>query len=284
MQNRYWGNQYMLLATALCLSVIGCSGPATRPVADGPPLGGPAAYDKIPDAVPRAEPLSRYGNMASYEVYGERYYVLPDSRGYKKRGRASWYGRKFHGRRTSSGEPYDMYAMTAAHKTLPLPTYVKVTNLSNGKQVILRVNDRGPFHNDRIIDLSYSAALKLDMFRNGTAMVEVEALDPAVKPTAAEPVPLQTEVAIKPQPVPSVTPAGDSHLFLQAGAFGNKTNAHQLKQKLLKAGLSNADIYKTPEDRFYRVRLGPYADQAELLEDRKRLMALGISPQPKPAP
>jgi rare lipoprotein A (peptidoglycan hydrolase) len=134
----------------------------------------------VPDAVPRVEPRSRYGNPPFYDVFGKRYYVLSSSVAYVERGVASWYGPGFHQVRTSTGEPYDMYGMTAAHKTLPLPAYVRVTNLQNGRSVVVRVNDRGPFVGNRIIDLSYTAASKLDMLRNGTAMVEVRAIDPSV--------------------------------------------------------------------------------------------------------
>lgn len=140
-----------------------------------PPVAAPPT---IPDAVPKVEPLSRYGNPPYYEVFGKRYYVLSSSVDYLERGVASWYGPGFHEVRTSSGETYDMYAMTAAHKTLPLPAYVRVTNLENGRSVVVRVNDRGPFVGNRIIDLSYTAAARLDMLRNGTAMVEVRGIDP----------------------------------------------------------------------------------------------------------
>nr|VFJ58219.1 MAG: rare lipoprotein A [Candidatus Kentron sp. FM]VFJ62986.1 MAG: rare lipoprotein A [Candidatus Kentron sp. FM]VFK19661.1 MAG: rare lipoprotein A [Candidatus Kentron sp. FM] len=145
---------------------------------DGPPLFSRLDPDNIPDAVPRSDPKSPYGNPPSYAVYGQRYYVMESSLGYVKRGIASWYGRKFHGRRTSSGETYDMFAMTAAHRSLPLPTYVRVINLENGRQAIVRVNDRGPFHPDRIIDLSYAAAVKLHIAQRGTARVEIRAIDP----------------------------------------------------------------------------------------------------------
>ncbi len=134
--------------------------------------------DAIPDAVPRVEPRSARGNPVAYEVFGKRYFILATADGYRERGVASWYGPTFHARPTSSGEPYDMYAMTAAHKTLPIPAYVRVTNLSNGRSVVVRVNDRGPFVDNRIIDLSYTAAHKLDMTRAGTAFVEVEVITP----------------------------------------------------------------------------------------------------------
>ncbi len=142
----------------------------------------PPVADTVPDAVPRIEPRSRNGNPPFYDVFGKRYYVLSSSVGYWERGVASWYGPGFHKVRTSTGEPYDMYGMTAAHKTLPLPAYVRVTNLQNGRSVVVRVNDRGPFVGNRIIDLSYTAAAKLDMLRNGTAMVEVRTLEPSMSP------------------------------------------------------------------------------------------------------
>lgn len=133
----------------------------------------------VKNAIPKVEPLSRGGNRSEYEVLGKNYKVLASSAGFKERGGASWYGKKFHGYLTANGEKYDMFAMTAAHKSLPLPTYLKVTNLANQKHVIVRVNDRGPFHKGRIVDLSYAAASKLDMLDHGTAQVEIEAIDPA---------------------------------------------------------------------------------------------------------
>ena len=171
----------VLVAGALGASLIGCSSAPERieaPVAQGDRSG-------IPDAVPRVEPRSRSGNMESYTVRGRRYFTKDDSKGHVERGIASWYGPGFHGRRTSNGEPYDMNAMTAAHKTLPLPTYARVTNLQNGKTAVVRINDRGPFHGPRVIDLSRAAATKLGVIGTGTAEVEVRALDP----TSNEPVP-----------------------------------------------------------------------------------------------
>jgi rare lipoprotein A len=143
-----------------------------------PPAERPLSPESVPDMVPRIEPRSRNGNPPFYDVMGKRYFVLSSGVGYVERGVASWYGPGFHKVRTSTGEPYDMYAMTAAHKTLPLPAYVRVTNLQNGRSIVVRVNDRGPFVGNRIIDLSYTAASKLDMLRNGTAMVEVRTLEP----------------------------------------------------------------------------------------------------------
>jgi rare lipoprotein A len=157
----------------------GASPSATpMPVPPPPPAERPPPPDSVPDMVPRNEPRSRTGNPPFYDVLGKRYFVLSSSVGYVERGVASWYGPGFHKVRTSTGEPYDMYAMTAAHRTLPLPAYVRVTNLQNGRSIVVRVNDRGPFVGNRIIDLSYTAAVKLDMLRNGTAMVEVRNLEP----------------------------------------------------------------------------------------------------------
>jgi rare lipoprotein A len=158
-------------ATALLLlSACGSTGGARR---DEP-------YRRAPVAAGDEAPRSKYGNPESYEVNGETYRVLATARGYRERGLASWYGEDFHGKRTSSGEPYNMHAMTAAHRTLPLPSYVRVTNLQNRREVIVRVNDRGPFHGDRIIDLSFAAATELGIVRDGTAEVEVMAVDPVL--------------------------------------------------------------------------------------------------------
>jgi len=161
----------VVLAVCGC-AVVGYPGGAPAATAAGP------REDAAPDAVPVREPLSAYGNPPEYEVDGVTYHVMDSAKGYEAEGTASWYGEEFQGRRTSSGEPYDMYAMTAAHRTLPLPTYVEVTNLENGRVVVVRVNDRGPFHADRIIDLSYAAARKLGIVGPGTARVRVRALEP----------------------------------------------------------------------------------------------------------
>src|SRR5688572_8919280 len=149
---------------------------STVPKKDGPP----SYYvdeTQVPNATPKKEKLSKYGNYSSYRVFGKRYYTMKSSKNYRERGIASWYGTKFHKHRTSSGERYDMLAMTAAHKTLPLPTYVEVTNLRNHRKIIVKVNDRGPFEGSRLIDLSYIAAKKLGMAGHGTAHVEVRAID-----------------------------------------------------------------------------------------------------------
>jgi rare lipoprotein A len=198
----------LLTSTLICLS--GCGGSAARHKVsspkntDGPPLGKPLVdVHKVPNAVPRHEPLSRIGNRPAYTVFQQRYRVLPSSKGFREKGPASWYGRKWHGRKTANGETYDMYAMTAAHKHLPLPTYLKVTNLQNGRHVVVRVNDRGPFHGKRIVDLSYAAAAKLDLVSPGIAWVEIEAINPSKNksrnkisdhPKLKEPIPIPRRI------------------------------------------------------------------------------------------
>jgi len=216
---------------------------------------------------------SKRGNPPFYEVYGVRYYVLDSSHGYKKRGVASWYGKKFHGRSTSSGETYNMYRMTAAHKTVPLPTLMRVTHLGNGKSIEVLVNDRGPFVDNRIIDLSYAAAVELDMIGTGTAMVEIETLSgPGPKtepaPTVAS-APLMTDLepqtpAAAQMPATATASATESRLYLQVGAFGDRVNARQLQQQLELQGLSNVLVREdlTTSPALYRVRIGPIDDVA----------------------
>lgn len=271
----------------LGLAVAGC---ASRPVT--PPLSPPARpgmpveelkqdvaprADQIPidlhaiaDAQPRAEPRSRYGNPRQYTVLGKTYQVLADARGYRERGGASWYGRKFHGRRTSSGEAYDMFAMTAAHKTLPLPCYVRVTHLGNGRSVIVRVNDRGPFHPGRIIDLSYAAAARLDMLQAGSAQVEVEVIEPQDLPAATA----GTQPAPQQPPVAGARPG-----YLIAGTFADPVNAVLLRESLLQARLGQVDIWveDQPPAPLHRVVLGPFADEASSQTARAELAARGLA-------
>ena len=247
--------------------------PAQPPVSVTPP----PPSDAVPDAVPRLEPRARNGNPPFYDVYGKRYFVLSSSTGYWERGVASWYGPGFHKVRTSTGEPYDMYGMTGAHKTLPLPAYVRVTNLQNGRSVVVRINDRGPFVDNRIIDLSYTAAARLDMLRNGTAMVEVRAIDPADAPAPAAPTPT-ARLATAPAatapaatapaataPAPAPTTGAVVPLFVQAGAFADPANAERLAEKL--RGGSYGKVFVRDDRiagrRMYRVRIGPVPDVAE---------------------
>jgi rare lipoprotein A len=174
--------QHLVAASLLAAMLSGCGTPAKRPggyyLDDGPGANPPANIDRIPDAVPRVEPLN-HGTMRPYVVRGKQYTPMTALGPYKARGIATWYGRRYHGKQTASGERYDMYAMTAAHTTLPIPSYARVTNLANGKSVVVRINDRGPFVDGRIIDLSYTAAHKLGVLAGGNARVEVEALVPA---------------------------------------------------------------------------------------------------------
>jgi rare lipoprotein A len=213
---------------------------------------------RVPDAVPRHEPRARLGNLPFYEVFGVRYAVLPTASGYAERGVASWYGPDFHGVNTSTGEPYDMYSMTAAHKTLPLPAYARVTNLKNGRSIVVRINDRGPFKANRIIDLSYAAALRLDMVREGTTMVEVRVVEPAGVPP----------------PPPKSAP-----IYAQAGSFASDANAAQLRDRL--RGLGFADAFVQPGEvagrRLYRVRIGPIADVAQYDALVERLRGAGYA-------
>jgi rare lipoprotein A len=266
--------RFALLAIA-ALTLAGCGGNEVR--GDGPPSGSARIPDLPGDAVPRRESRSKYGNGPVYEVLGKRYEVMPSSKGYRERGVASWYGKKFHGNLTSNREVYDMYKMTAAHKTLPLPTYVRVTNLQNDKSIIVRVNDRGPFVHNRIIDLSYAAALKLDMVKDGTSMVEVTAIN-LDAPQGDQPV----RIADPPAPPETGSRAGSlqqgrSHdIFVQVGAFGERANAERRLGALSVAGIEKAFIHEeeTNGQALYRVRIGPVADVVQydvLVEELERI-------------
>lgn len=211
---------------------------------DGAPDTIPVNVDKIPDAVPRFEPRSRSSNPDYYEVLGKRYSILKDDRNYKERGIASWYGTKFHGKKTSNGEVYDMYAMTAAHKTLPIPSYVRVTNLQNGHSAIVRVNDRGPFHANRIIDLSYVAAIKLGIQQKGTGFVEVVTVSRGKK---------------QPQANHPAEKYQQEMVYLQAGAFSSQQNALALKQRINaeQPVLARIISEKQQGKMLYKLQLGP---------------------------
>jgi rare lipoprotein A len=241
-------------AVALLIISGGCTSTQVKPVPGLPP----AEVARIDDAVPKPEPLSKSGNPAFYDALGKRYFVLPSAAGYEERGVASWYGPGFHEGATSSGERYDMYGMTAAHKTLPLPTYVEVTNLRNGHSIVVRVNDRGPFKSGRIIDLSYAAATKLDMLRDGTAFVEVKALVPGTSS--------------------SQTPQPAATMFVQAGAFGDMANADRLLHQLQNRGYMHAFIRddQLKGKTLYRVRIGPINEVAEFDRVISDLKSLGI--------
>lgn len=253
-----------------CVTLAACSTspkrtpePPPQRVPQAPSPTGPVRPDvsKIPDAVPKVEPRSKRGNPPFYEVLGKRYAVMQSAEGYVEKGIASWYGPTFHGELTSMGEKYDMYAMTAAHKTLPLPAYARVTNLRNGKSVVVRINDRGPFVANRIIDLSYTAAHHLDMLREGTSMVEVRALIPG-----------------QPDPITRSAEQPPQQLYVQAGAFSDPRNAERLVERLRAAGLTNVTTASRPDGKpvLYRVRVGPVASVREFDSLVSRLNALGI--------
>jgi rare lipoprotein A len=252
----------------------------------------------IGDAVPHAEPRSASGNPPFYEVAGHRYVVLASANGYVERGVASWYGTEFHGLRTSTGEAYDMFAMTAAHKTLPLPCYARVTNLANGRSVVVRVNDRGPFVANRIIDLSYTAAMKLDMIRSGTAFVQVEALTPGAPALSAD-LPVTTaaaseaSVGLSAVPAAQVTPtpareaaappensgaaSAARRFYIQVGAYARAENAQHALQTLRAAGL-NAALIAGPDKApsLQRLRIGPIGSVQEFDALTARLATLGF--------
>jgi rare lipoprotein A len=228
----------------------------------GRPPGAPPDINSIPDAVPRDEPRSRRGNPPFYTVLGKRYVVLNSSEGFVERGVASWYGPTFHGEATSMGESYDMYGMSAAHTRLPLPSYARVTNLGNGKSVVVRINDRGPFAKNRIIDLSYTAAAKLDMLKEGTALVELRVL------TAGSDDRLRRTDETPPQT-----------LYVQAGAFGDEANARRLVTRLQAGGIANAFVVAPGDSKtkLFRVRVGPVDSTVEFDRLAAKLDKLGVS-------
>lgn len=254
---------------------------------------------QVKDAVPHYEPRARSGNQPLYTVLGQRYSVLPSAQGYVEEGLASFYGNKFHGYATSSGEPYDMYAMTAAHKQLPLPSYARVTNLDNGRSVVVRVNDRGPFHDGRILDLSYAAAWRLGIADKGTGHVRVEGIDPltlsspsstmlAAKPSptaASSTANLNAPVVVSPTVVSPTAPrvaastvasgsmAGGK--LLQVAALSSEQNAQQLRTQLSSRLSLPVAVQKTRD--IYRIHVGPFHDEVALVAAREALSEAGYT-------
>jgi rare lipoprotein A len=253
-----WGLLWTISLAALLAGCATTRHGETAPPVKLPPL--PRDFTSIPNAVPRIEPRAAHGNPPFYEVDGRRYYVLATAEGYEATGVASWYGPTFDGLKTSDGDRYDMYAMTAAHKTLPLPCYVRVTNLANGRSVVVKVNDRGPFVANRLIDLSYVAAAKLGMLGTGTALVEVRAITPDTPAVL-------TRTAESPPPT----------LYVQVGAFAVRAHAERVVARLHVAGLAGAFIFGPPVTRssLYRVRIGPVSGVPEFDQLVTRLTALG---------
>jgi len=268
-------NKSSLLTSALVIGGVlsGCSSRYTQTYDTAPAIH-PVNIEQTADAVPRIEAKSRGGNPRSYQVFGKTYYVLDSSIGFVEQGIASWYGTKFHGNKTSNGETYDMYAMTAAHKSLPLPCYVEVKNLANGKTIIVRVNDRGPFHTGRIIDLSYAAAAKLGTLKNGTSRVEIKAINlssntlpgiASTRSTAVKPLAVKQQIHHK-------------QLFIQLGAFKTQRNAQRLQQQLkIQLSLfSSITPLSKDHSTLYLVRVGPYPSMTQAEQTRLRLQQLGI--------
>lgn len=283
-------NRYpsLLLVVAFSLVLAGCGSLSRSDYGPSHSMN----MDHVPDVVPRHEPRSRGGNPKSYVVLGKRYQVMASSRGYSKRGIASWYGRKFHGRKTSNGETYNMYAMSAAHKTLPIPTYLKVTNLRNGRSTVVRVNDRGPFHENRIIDLSYAAASKLGIVESGTGLVEITAIAPGQPAPKRRPKPttVMAQMPVQSSPLPvrnsglhkssSLSERNDSpvRLYLQIGAFMSRYNADQLRSRLVLNNHTSAIVKQgyNLDRTIYRVHIGPLASVEEADSLARKLLDLKV--------
>ncbi|SHK66438.1 septal ring lytic transglycosylase RlpA family protein [Halomonas caseinilytica] len=235
----------------------------------------PPDVSRVPDAVPRPEPRSRAGNKATYEVWGKTYHVLPDASGYERRGTASWYGKKFHGYATSNGEIYDMYKMSAAHRNLPLPSYARVTNLDNGRSVIVRVNDRGPFHSEREIDLSYAAAARLDILDRGTGRVRVEAIDPETWQADQGGEATASPDSAERRPVAKAADRGASEpIYLQVAALGSADNAEALKDRL--EGTLSQPVRIASAAGLYRVQVGPLQHTDQVGPVRGQLRRVGF--------
>ncbi len=279
-----------LIITAL-VSLYSCTQTQSRSV----PVLTPEQVARVPSPIPRDEPRSRYGNPANYEVFGVDYQVMDSARGYQEQGKASWYGPGFHGKLTSTREKYDMYAMTAAHKSLPLPCYVEVTNLLNGRQIVVRVNDRGPFVEGRIIDLSYVAAQKLDMVEAGTAPVRVRALtspnrqvlnyeklqgDPGLAKGAIhmeQRVP-QNVAAVSESSVvetPAVYQAPKAVYYLQIGAFSEANNAYALQAKLSQQSSDSVIVLADEYGALHRVQIGPLINEVAAQRLQQKYINLG---------
>jgi len=268
---------------------------AERPASDGPPKE-QRDVNLIPDAKPQAESFSRFGNMNPYQVNGRSYRVYPTAKEYVERGVASWYGVKFHGQPTSTREMYDVWGMTAAHRNLPLPTYAKVTNLDNGRSVVVKINDRGPFYDDRLIDLSYAAAKKLGFAENGKGNVEVRAITfddgpslPSILAEEKEKARLASQKTRRETSPPSrkrptkaagkeKKPSLKGKTYLQVGAFSRKNDAETLRKKLLDSELHKEVRVLDParKGKLYRVQVGPLDNHAEKAQVNRMLAQLGF--------
>jgi rare lipoprotein A len=279
--------QSQRLAIVLMALALGACGLTPEMEKDG--AGKRINTTLIPNATPKSEPITNAGNKSPYEVFGKTYWVLPSSNGYKETGIASWYGTKFHGRLTSNGEIYNMYGMTAAHKTLPIPCYARVTNVENGSSVVVRINDRGPFHGARLIDLSYVAAMKLGYADKGTANVLIEVIDTEVHPQTLANPPLIVQAARKapitlsPVTIPN-RPAATAVAgnYLQVGAFSDMALVHEMQEKI--RGLTSKPIVVRNQNNLFKLWIGPIADHMELvtikamLKKTINLSAFSVSP------
>lgn len=250
------------LGLLVCVLVSGCAlfSLGGRSDIDGIPTRPISELMKIPEPTPRWEPRASLGNHSPYEVFGKTYRVLSTAQGYSETGIASWYGTKFHGRKTSSGETYDVYKITAAHKSLPLPTYVRVTNLENDRTLVVRVNDRGPFVKGRIIDLSYAAAVQLGVFPKGTAKVLVETI------------PVEKKSFLARVFSGDASESEQGTYFVQAGAFSTKDSAQQLERRIQQQALGATSTKASRADRLFRVLVGPFQTRSEAEYTKAQLL------------
>ena len=277
------------LPVILLLCITACSRSPTEPevpveatsgpytiLSDAAPVR-PIGPEDVADAIPRADPILSVGNRSPYTVNGIRYDILEDARTYRERGIASWYGIKFHGHKTSNGEIYDLYQASAAHKTLPIPSYARVTNLGNGRSIVVRVNDRGPFHGDRLIDLSYAAAVKLDYADSGTARVQLDAI---VAPTSGREKFVAQRTRLDAQRLSlnfGVLPAGEQ--YLQVGAFAELGRAQEVSNQL--RTLTDRPVFirsvsNASNGVLHRVRVGPVSDPGEIRQITQRVVAANL--------
>jgi rare lipoprotein A len=272
--------QIIVLLAAL-LSACSTSLPIPKIVSlkDGRPASS-VDVTKIPNAKPAAVVRTRAGNAPQYTILGKTYRVLTSSDGYRSRGEASWYGTKFHGRRTANGEVYDMFAMTAAHTTLPIPSYVRVTHVANGRSIIVRINDRGPFHGNRIIDLSYAAAKKLGMIETGFAIVDVVDVTPTENTSVASPAFINNGIERNIQPVLPMTNSlqlqNQMDVYLQLGAFQQYQSAETLRNKVSTV-LSHAVNVIAGKDNLHRVFVGPFNNPQQVASIQDLLREIGVS-------
>jgi rare lipoprotein A len=252
---------------------------------DGPGDNPPANLDALPDAEPRPEPLHRFANNP-YVVFGQQYVPVREVRPFRQRGVASWYGRRFHGQKTSSGEVYDMYAMTAAHPTLPIPSYARVTSVATGRSVVVRINDRGPFLHNRVVDLSYAAAYRLGYVQQGSTMVELEAVVPGFAPPPTQVAAVTTDVPARQDPpaappAPPVPVAAEpGGIFIQLGAFSAAENAEASRQRIAaQLGWLDKAVEVYRREGLFRLHVGPYRDRAEARRVADRIgAALDVKP------